>query len=50
MPSGGLTTWEGSNKRCTFPGTGTEFTWTVRSDAQKQKDYTEVGYESTLMF
>ncbi|KAK1753115.1 hypothetical protein QBC47DRAFT_424474 [Echria macrotheca] len=40
---GGITHWEGGDKRCTFPGTGTEFKWNIRSDAQSQANYVNVG-------
>ncbi|KAH7342490.1 hypothetical protein BKA65DRAFT_595607 [Rhexocercosporidium sp. MPI-PUGE-AT-0058] len=41
--NGGVQHWEGGSQKCTFPGTGTTFTWNIRSDAQNQKDYTQVG-------
>ncbi|KAH7419539.1 hypothetical protein BKA64DRAFT_737701 [Cadophora sp. MPI-SDFR-AT-0126] len=41
--NGGVQHWEGGNQKCTFPGTGTTFTWNIRSDAQQLKDYTQVG-------
>ncbi|KAG4438389.1 hypothetical protein IFR05_006151 [Cadophora sp. M221] len=41
--NGGVQHWEGGTQKCTFPGTGTTFTWSLRSDAQQQKDYTQVG-------
>jgi len=42
--NGGITRWEGgSNRRCTFPGTGTEFKWSIDSNAQNSKTYSRVG-------
>ncbi|KAK0707854.1 hypothetical protein B0H67DRAFT_671460 [Lasiosphaeris hirsuta] len=42
LKSNGLFVWEGGNKGCTF-STGTRFTWSIGSDAQNQRNYTQVG-------
>ncbi|KAK0125690.1 hypothetical protein ONS95_000308 [Cadophora gregata] len=41
--NGGVDTWEGSNQKCTFPGTGTTFTWNIQSNAQSQANFVQVG-------
>ncbi|KAK3349106.1 hypothetical protein B0T25DRAFT_569758 [Lasiosphaeria hispida] len=43
IPNGsGLFVWEGGNKGCTFD-TGTRFSWSIGSNAQSQRNYTQVG-------
>ncbi|KAK0100497.1 hypothetical protein ONS95_008445 [Cadophora gregata] len=42
-PSSGIQHWEGSSQKCTFPGSGTTFTWNIRADAQDPSVYARVG-------